>query len=56
MTTPLSFRQHQKHRETGLKTEFFSSLLDGARGCRVDPENRMYLLDLWRGQTSSDIG
>jgi predicted phage terminase large subunit-like protein len=21
----------------------------------VDPENRMYLLDLWRGQTSSDI-
>jgi predicted phage terminase large subunit-like protein len=22
---------------------------------RVDPENRMYLLDLWRGQTASDI-
>jgi hypothetical protein len=21
----------------------------------VDPENRMYLLDLWRGQTSSDV-
>ncbi len=21
----------------------------------VDPENRMYLLDIWRGQTSSDI-
>jgi hypothetical protein len=25
------------------------------RRARVDPENRMYLLDLWRGQKSSDV-